>query len=1133
MGTRAGGGIGVLDPGDHRLHVLFESSPIGAVIVSLDGTVLAVNPAACRLWGRTEDELVGSPAQGMVYPDDRDDALGSLAELLDDRVDEVRSERRYLRPDGSVTWSEAVSQVIRAADGAPLYIQSVLVDVTERKAAEQARAWLEDVVKSSQDAIIGTTVDGIILNWNDGAERIFGYTSEEMVGRNATLLRPPGSEDETAQLTTRIGRGERIEHRVVRVRKDGTTVTLLASSTPIRDSSGAVVGTASVARDVGEKERADAIFSSLVEAAPDAMVCVDAGGVVRLVNAEAERLFGYARDELVGGSVETLVPDRASDVHPTHRERYFEHPVPRPMGAGQELSGRRKDGSEFPVEISLSAIRTEDGLLVSATIRDGTERRQAAIVASTADAVIGRDLDGTITSWNAGAERMYGYTPAEAVGNRLDALLPLGHANELPEQTARMLRGEPVAHYESKRRSKDGRVIDVSVTVSPIHDPFGTVVGTSSVARDITQSKLALEALRAAEARKSAILEAALDCVITIDHRGRVVEFNPAAERVFGYAREAVVGRNMAELIIPPSRRAEHAAGLERYLTTGEGPILGQRLELIARRADGSEFPVELAVTTVEIEGQPIFTGYLRDLTEQKRVQGELAESQQLLQAMLDNSPALITITDADGRYRFVNQRVADTFGIDRDEAVGRTGEDLWPPDLAADYRARDLEVLGTGQPLQYESVAAHPDGYHTYLTVKFPIFDAAGTAQATASIATDITELKRAEAERTLLGERLRQSERLESLGQLAGGVAHDFNNLLGAILNYASFVSEATVDQPSVHADVQQIRAAAERGARLTRQLLIVGRREAIRPETMQLNLIVADIRELLSRTIGEHIELVVKSAPALPAIRADRGQIEQILLNLAVNARDAMPGGGTLSIATSVADLDAGYVRLHPDAREGRHVELSVSDTGVGMAGEVMAHIFEPFFTTKPTGQGTGLGLATVYSIVAAAGGSLGVYSEPGIGSTFRVLLPASEEASVAPAPAAVDVLEGGSATVLLVEDEPAIMETTARILRRHGYTVLTAATGAEALLIAGEHDIQLLLTDSVMPQMSGRELAEHIAELRPQLPVLFMSGYSEGVLGPQRMLSEGAALVEKPFTAAVLLRAVRAAINTIRP
>src|SRR6266568_451169 len=395
----------MLPSGEERFRVLFERSSVGMAFVALDGTVIAVNPAACKLCGRTEQELVGSPGLEVSHPDDRGDAAGRLRQLTEGQLDEVRLERRFIRPDGTVVWAESLTQAVRAPDGTPLYLQTILVDITDRRQAEAARSWPAAIVQSSQDAIVGTTLDGVIMSWNAGAERIFGFTADEMVGRDANVLRPPGSAGEVARLTARTARQERVEHRVVRLRKDGTAVTLLTTSTPILDTSGAVVGTASVARDLNENERAEAMFRSLLEAAPDATVCVDDHGVIALVNAQAERLFGYARDEMIGRPVEMLVPDGAKDIHPARRSGYFADPAPRPMGAGRELAARRKDGSEFAAENSLSAIQTEEGTLVSATIRDGTQRRHAAIVASSSDAIIGRSLDGTITSWNGGAGR--------------------------------------------------------------------------------------------------------------------------------------------------------------------------------------------------------------------------------------------------------------------------------------------------------------------------------------------------------------------------------------------------------------------------------------------------------------------------------------------------------------------------------------------------------------------------------------------------------------------------------------------------------------------------------------------------------------------------------------------------------
>lgn len=388
-------------------------------------------------------------------------------------------------------------------------------------------------------------------------------------------------------------------------------------------------------------------------------------------------------------------------------------------------------------------------------------------------------------------------------------------------------------------------------------------------------------------------------------------------------------------------------------------------------------------------------------------------------------------------------------------------------------------------------------------------------------------------QAERERLENRLHQSQRLESLGLLAGGVAHDFNNLLSVILNCAAFVAEATTDNEPVQADVQEIRKAAKQAAQLTRQLLIFGRRDRVQLEALDLGAVVADMQSLLARSIGEHVKLIVHPPGSLPPVRGDRSQIETVLVNLAINARDAMPDGGTLTIESGVALLDGEQAGLFPPVPSGSYVTLSVTDTGVGMSPDVVMRIFEPFFTTKPQGHGTGLGLATVHGIVAAAGGGLSVQSELGVGTTIRAFFPAAEQAVAAEAtpPPAVDVRSRGE-TLLVVEDEPAVLQLVVRMLRRNGYSVIAAPTGTQALALAAEHDFDMLLTDVVMPEISGLELAERIRQLRPAASILFMSGYSPDLFGGKRDMAEGITLLQKPFTEQALLEGIRTAMAVPR-
>jgi signal transduction histidine kinase/CheY-like chemotaxis protein len=406
------------------------------------------------------------------------------------------------------------------------------------------------------------------------------------------------------------------------------------------------------------------------------------------------------------------------------------------------------------------------------------------------------------------------------------------------------------------------------------------------------------------------------------------------------------------------------------------------------------------------------------------------------------------------------------------------------------------------------------------------------GPAEVTALVE-DFNRLLQSDAERHSLQDRLHQSQRLESVGQLAGGVAHDFNNLLGVILNYASFVARRTDDE-QVKADIEQVVKAAERAAELTKQLLIFARRETVQHQPTALNDIVTDIATMLARSLGEHIDVVVRTDPDSPTFLGDRGQVEQIVVNLAVNSRDAMPTGGTLMIETGAVEVDDQYARTHPGLDPGRYAILTVSDTGAGMAPEVAAHIFEPFFTTKKHGQGTGLGLSTVYGIATEAGGAVTVYSEPGIGTTFRVYFPAADTPAPASDPVAdaPPIARGEGETVLVVEDQPAMLKLTCRILQANGYRTLAASGPEVALRVAAENEFDLVVTDLLMPDMSGRDLAERIEALRPGRPTLFMSGYGEELLGAQRMIPEGSAFLPKPFTEQTLLEKVRAVCTARR-
>ena len=485
-------------------------------------------------------------------------------------------------------------------------------------------------------------------------------------------------------------------------------------------------------------------------------------------------------------------------------------------------------------------------------------------------------------------------------------------------------------------------------------------------------------------------------------------------------------------------------------------------------------------------------------------------------------------------------------YGYSAGEVIGRNVSVLVPPTRPDEVPAI-LEKLARGERVDhFETERLRKDGtiFDASVTIS-PIRDGTGTIVGASAVTRDITAHKQAEADLRIMQDQLHQAQRLETVGQLAGGIAHDFNNMLAGIMNLAALVSDGLHElttrlglatdegMATIAEDVAEITTVANRAAQLTKQLLMFARREVLQPEVLDLNAIVVDMAKLLRRTIGEAVDLATDLAPDLPCTKVDRGQIEQVLMNLALNARDAMAaaGGGRLRIDTTSFRADQDYAREH-GIGPGRYLRLTVSDTGEGMTSDVAARAFEPFFTTKPKGKGSGLGLATVHGIVTEAGGHLAIYSGPGLGTSVRIELPATQDDATTAQKTPPDrSLTSAGETILLVDDEDIVREPAGRILTRHGYAVLAASNADDALRVAAAHDgeIALLLTDVVMPGRTGKELAAALCRLRPATKLLYMSGYSQDVFVHQGILEAGVNLIEKPFAAENLLQRVRAVLD----
>ncbi|PYU23931.1 MAG: hybrid sensor histidine kinase/response regulator [Acidobacteria bacterium] len=616
-------------------------------------------------------------------------------------------------------------------------------------------------------------------------------------------------------------------------------------------------------------------------------------------------------------------------------------------------------------------------------------RRLAAIVECSEDAIIAADLDGKITDWNAGAEKMFGYSRAEAAGMPVSIIAPAERRREHLDILARIRKGAGIMNQETVRIKQDGKPVHVSLTVSPIRNQAGRLTGSAAIVRDITERIEMEAALRRSETNFRSVIENSPYGALRTLPDGRILLANPAAIRMLGYTFESdVLSLNMATDIY--RNHADRARLIEQ-----------------SRHA---EYLKDLEVEWKHRNGSPIMVRFSSHIV--KNQSGEI-----------------------------------DHF-------------DLMVQDIT---KQRNLE-------------------------------------------------------------DQLRQAQKMEAIGRLAGGVAHDFNNLLGVIIGYSELALDQIEPGSAVRGQVEQIRKAGERASALTRQLLAFSRQQVLDTKTLNVNGIISDMAQMLLRLIGEDIELQTKLDSELHAIRGDQGQIEQVILNLAVNARDAMPHGGKLMIETRNVRVEEEEPHRHTPMTPGDYILLTISDTGVGMDAETQAHIFEPFFTTKAQGKGTGLGLATVYGVVKQSGGYIWVYSEPGVGATFKLYLPRVLDESQASRPPDMGNSHQATATVLVVEDEASLRTFTCTLLKNSGYTVLEAGDGDEALTLAGQYKppIHLLLTDMIMPGMNGPAVAGKLASLHPEAKVLFMSGYtgfvSRGLIDPH------AVLVSKPFTREELLRKI---------
>jgi PAS domain S-box-containing protein len=778
--------------------------------------------------------------------------------------------------------------------------------------------------------------------------------------------------------------------------------------------------------------------------------------------------------------------------------------------------------------------------------------------------VIVCDVRGDILEANETFLNLVGYRREDLVAGRVNwrEMTPPEHRGTTSTVIAQARDSGSSVRFEKEYVRQDGTRVPVLLATATLDDHRYLTVVT-----DLSHRKLA-------EARMSAMFVTALDAIVGMDDSGRITDFNPAAERIFGYARHQIIGQRMSDKLVPPQLRESHERGFARYLSTGEARMLGRVVELTALRSDGVEIAIELALSRVDAAGDASFFGFVRDVSQRRRDEAALVE-----RALVAGVSARIglTLTRSDGMRELLAsccdilvQELGVAFArvwlFDRgsqilelqasagmythlDGAHARVPIGQLKIGRIAEQRLRHVTNDVAGDPWIGSPAWAHAEklvafaGYPLTVDGELVGVLAMFSRKPLGDITVEMLEAvcdaiavrargKLIEQAKSALEEQLRQSQKMEAVGRLAGGIAHDFNNVLSVVLSYTELMLAQTSPGDPLQSDILEINRAGKRAADLTRQLLMFSRQQVTAPVVLDLGALLGQMDKMLRRILGEDVELSYESDDGLGNVRADPGSIEQLIVNLVVNARDAMPRGGRLRVALTNVLSPTSTALRGPRALTGPHVRLSISDSGTGMDEVTLARIYEPFFTTKPVGKGTGLGLATVFGIVQQSGGSIGVQSQPGVGTTFEIFLPRVQgEVAVAVVAEAGSPGARGAETILLVEDEDQVRNVAAGILRRHGYQVLDARNAGDALVLCGAHPgrIDLLLTDVVMPHMSGPELARRLTPIRPDLRVLYMSGYTDEAVIRHGVVEAEVGYLQKPFTVPSLTAKVRVQLD----
>jgi two-component system, cell cycle sensor histidine kinase and response regulator CckA len=881
--------------------------------------------------------------------------------------------------------------------------------------------------------------------------------------------------------------------------------------------------------------RSESRFRSLLqEVASVAVQGYALDGTTRYWNRASEQVYGYTAGEALGRNLEELIipPEMLEDFR---RDMQYMADTGKPTKAS-ELMLMRKDGSRVPVfsshvivehpgqsaelfciDIDLTELKERDKALSNSAAHLQSIFRAAPIG-------IGVVVDRKFQQVNEKLCTMTGYERQELLGRR-SRMLYVDDAGfqYVGAEKYRQIHLYGTGTVETRWQRKDGVVIDVLLSSTPF-DSADISKGVTFTALDITARKQTEKALADRERYFRALFENAGDAIFIENHQDRIIDANRRACELLGYSREELLQLSVPD-VQAPGYRGVLGTTIRQELTDSEGVPF----ETMDITKDGRHIPVEVTTVSLTDDDNNLALSIVRDISERKKAE---ADRERLIQA-IEQSKETIVITDPQGIIQYANPAFAVVSGYSIKEAIGRNSRIVRSEKHDDAFYAELWHTVAGGKSWKGTIVNQKKDGtlYTEQATIS-PVFDNDGNVINHIAVKLDITDQIRIEQEKATLEKQMVQAQKLSAVGQLAGGVAHDFNNMLAVIMGYAEMCLQSETVDAGVKDNLGIILQAAQKSSDIVRQLLAFARRQSIAPKVLDLNEIVENMLKILHRLIGEDIDLSWKPGAAIWPIRMDPSQIDQILANLCANARDAIKGVGKITIETATATFDADYCALHKGYEPGDFVVLTVTDNGCGMSEDLLDHVFEPFFTTKEVGQGTGLGLATVYGITKQNNGYISVYSEQEKGTSVKVFLPRhSGDGDVLQNAAARKYSESCGETVLLVEDAPELLQMCRTMLKRLGYHVLAAHSPQEALQLSLQErkSIQLLLTDLIMPEMNGRELATKLSLAHPHLKVLFMSGYTANVIAHHGVLEEGVHFIQKPFTIKDLAEKIRETLD----